>query len=593
MSKKRIIETVYEANVDKFTRGTRRASQEIDRFERKTKSSSAAIKTAFKALAAPLTAGGIVISLNAISAAVQRSAVDLDNLGKAARRVGLTTDQLQVLRITAESAGLETQQLDTAFQRFARRIGDGTLDKPFKELNITMRDASGHIKTNFQLFEEYGRKVASLGDENRQLALAMKAVDTEGVKIVELWRMSKREIDDVKDKIKEYGLVFDENMIAKAEAYNAEIGLIRRAHDALDKVTASQMQSWSMEWEKLKLKIDKAKFSLLDYFGVFGTQGKTTEQRAVDLLREQKVLEKQKLVLVRKFIDAETQTEKDAIEERLLFNRKMFNRNVEERKKALKILEGMEGGDVGSSGPTGTGNVPGSKNEESISNKRIKAIKEEGQIIKDATGPASVYYAMQERAAQIYESTRTPMERHVEKMKELKELLKYGLDPEAASRWAKASVDSLGIVADKTEELKESWDDLGFVFESAFENAVISGGNLKDVLKGLGDDIQRLLLRRLVTEKISGAVSGIASNLFGGFKAEGGPVTAGTSYVVGEKGPEVFVPQTSGTIIPSGATTIVQNFSVMPGMEPGPFARSARQGALSAGRLIESGRGIA
>ena len=32
----------------------------------------------------------------------------------------------------------------------------------------------------------------------------------------------------------------------------------------------------------------------------------------------------------------------------------------------------------------------------------------------------------------------------------------------------------------------------------------------------------------------------------------GGPVNAGTSYVVGERGPELFVPNTAGTIVPHG-----------------------------------------
>ncbi len=36
--------------------------------------------------------------------------------------------------------------------------------------------------------------------------------------------------------------------------------------------------------------------------------------------------------------------------------------------------------------------------------------------------------------------------------------------------------------------------------------------------------------------------------------ATGGPVLAGSSYLVGEKGPEVFVPNTSGSIIPNGAS---------------------------------------
>lgn len=40
----------------------------------------------------------------------------------------------------------------------------------------------------------------------------------------------------------------------------------------------------------------------------------------------------------------------------------------------------------------------------------------------------------------------------------------------------------------------------------------------------------------------------------GGPKAAGGPVAAGVSYLVGERGPEMFVPRQSGYIVPSGQT---------------------------------------
>ena len=40
---------------------------------------------------------------------------------------------------------------------------------------------------------------------------------------------------------------------------------------------------------------------------------------------------------------------------------------------------------------------------------------------------------------------------------------------------------------------------------------------------------------------------------YGGGLAKGGPAKAGTAYTVGEKGPELFVPGTSGTVIPNGA----------------------------------------
>jgi phage-related minor tail protein len=48
-----------------------------------------------------------------------------------------------------------------------------------------------------------------------------------------------------------------------------------------------------------------------------------------------------------------------------------------------------------------------------------------------------------------------------------------------------------------------------------------------------------------------GGLIDIASSIFGGFRADGGSVTAGKAYVVGERRPELFVPNTSGMILPS------------------------------------------
>jgi hypothetical protein len=48
-------------------------------------------------------------------------------------------------------------------------------------------------------------------------------------------------------------------------------------------------------------------------------------------------------------------------------------------------------------------------------------------------------------------------------------------------------------------------------------------------------------------------IAGVISSAFGGFRANGGSVSAGTPYVVGERGAELFVPSSSGTIVPNGA----------------------------------------
>lgn len=55
---------------------------------------------------------------------------------------------------------------------------------------------------------------------------------------------------------------------------------------------------------------------------------------------------------------------------------------------------------------------------------------------------------------------------------------------------------------------------------------------------------------------VGGGLSSIVSGLFGGLsgaRANGGPVSSRSAYLVGERGPEIFVPSRPGTIIPNGA----------------------------------------
>lgn len=96
------------------------------------------------------------------------------------------------------------------------------------------------------------------------------------------------------------------------------------------------------------------------------------------------------------------------------------------------------------------------------------------------------------------------------------------------------------------------------------------------------------------------AVEGIANvigTVFGGAKATGGPVSAGKSYLVGERGPELFVPSGSGNIIPnsamSGGGTVI-NLTVNGALDAEGTARtivnilnrSNARGALGANRLV-------
>ena len=91
----------------------------------------------------------------------------------------------------------------------------------------------------------------------------------------------------------------------------------------------------------------------------------------------------------------------------------------------------------------------------------------------------------------------------------------------------------------------------GQITASAFENAILSGEKLRDTIKALARDLLTLLFRQQITEPLAKGIGSFFKTL--PFFANGGPITGGQPAIVGERGPELFVPGTSGRIISNSA----------------------------------------
>jgi hypothetical protein len=120
------------------------------------------------------------------------------------------------------------------------------------------------------------------------------------------------------------------------------------------------------------------------------------------------------------------------------------------------------------------------------------------------------------------------------------------------------------------KEQKQIAKDLQYTFAVEMSTAIkglITGANslndaFRNVLNKMADAFLNIgLFGNVAGNLVSG--EGLLGTLFGGFLANGGPAKAGKSYVVGEKGPEIFTPSTTGTVTPNNAigssTNIVVN----------------------------------
>jgi len=212
---------------------------------------------------------------------------------------------------------------------------------------------------------------------------------------------------------------------------------------------------------------------------------------------------------------------------------------------------------------------------------------------------------------------RSPLEQQIEQIKEnaRKAALEAGrafaaafdnedgLSPEKAEELAKG----LEMIAKRYEDIanmqiqnleasmtwEAGWKD---AFDKYIDNATNAANRARDVFSAVTSGMERLISDFVDTGKfkfkdfarsviaeilkiemkaaasnlwkiIAGSMGGGGGGLFGGsiipgFLAEGGPAIANKPYIVGERGPELFVPKGTGTVVPNnqlGASQPVTN----------------------------------
>ena len=126
------------------------------------------------------------------------------------------------------------------------------------------------------------------------------------------------------------------------------------------------------------------------------------------------------------------------------------------------------------------------------------------------------------------------------------------------------------------EAMKNLANDIGQSFENAFMGVVKGTMSAKDAFRNMASDIISELYRVFVVKQITGFITDVAGFALGarpapgssasmiGKRASGGPVSARKPYIVGERGPELMIPGSSGTVVPNsrlgGGITVHQTF---------------------------------
>jgi len=107
------------------------------------------------------------------------------------------------------------------------------------------------------------------------------------------------------------------------------------------------------------------------------------------------------------------------------------------------------------------------------------------------------------------------------------------------------------------------WSDMSSSLDKFVETGKLSFG---DLARSIIMDLEKIALKSAVIGLFKSFGLGDIFSLPG--RAAGGPVSSNTPYMVGEQGPELFIPNASGSIVPNsrlggGSTTIINNISAV------------------------------
>ena len=140
------------------------------------------------------------------------------------------------------------------------------------------------------------------------------------------------------------------------------------------------------------------------------------------------------------------------------------------------------------------------------------------------------------------------------------------------------------------KDANQIWRDIGMTIKDGLVdgiNAAIDGTKtLGEVASNVFRKISNALLHYGVESALigmTGGKGGIFSEIFG--RASGGPVKGGSPYVVGEKGPELFVPGSSGNIVPNhamGGANVVVNVDATGSSVAGDAGQAEQLGSILA-----------
>mgnify|MGYP003624655976 CR=1 FL=1 len=545
--------------------------------------------------AAKTAAIAITAATGAFTAMVAINVANIDRLGKVSKTTGFAAETLQKFQFAAEQSGITADNAALALRRFARRLGEaqkntGELLPALKKLGIETRDSAGNLKSAEQVLFEFADGIGKTENASEALALAFKAFDSEGAELVNVLRDGSAGLNEFFNEADRLGFVLSTSAIQGVEDFNDSFGKLKMTVTGLSRqftaALAPVLESLSTQFTNFIVDtiaaqggmeefgkylkdqfLDVVKMVIKAFVTLFNTIVEVVNgiQQALSMLG----IGGEVASLTQEIADLRAESNKAGWWERFNFATGEAAAILEEEfggafmltdknlDQAIAVLE-KRLGELKASGEGGSLLTPISaesimKALNFVDSYKEEIIKANEQIIEEVVVSAQKLKPTLldimldalfpvDAVNKFFETYDNEAATAAEKIKAAFIMVGEAINQALPNLKDKLSNSGIG---EFTTTLEDGMVKAGQMLEDSLASAIATG---KADFSTLGDHIKQVLAKAMVQKFISGPIMA----MFG--LATGGPATAGQPYIVGEKGPELFIPKNSGTVIPNDAT---------------------------------------
>ena len=149
-----------------------------------------------------------------------------DALNDASNRLGIGTDALQELSFAADQSGARIENLTTGLLLLNDKVGDALINKTgesakaFEKYGISLRNASGEVKTADELFSDYADRIGEAKTDQEKLTIAVDAFGKQGRTLLPLLKEGSSGINAMRKRAQELGEGFSKDAVKAGDDFN-------------------------------------------------------------------------------------------------------------------------------------------------------------------------------------------------------------------------------------------------------------------------------------------------------------------------------------------------------------------------------------